>query len=142
MMRHILYLVTRLQHDSANYDWNLNDGCEGDEDDPSEFDDEDENEGVGTLYGSNAFMFNGVDDFEFFRQTAPHQASRMRRLSFQIHWIDRFACFEMLVSTLSLLIVGDSKVEVVVWLMTHHHEPGISECKGLREGSKRRAQTV
>ncbi|RYC82713.1 hypothetical protein BFJ63_vAg14379 [Fusarium oxysporum f. sp. narcissi] len=44
MMRHILYLATRLQRDSVNYDENLNEGCEGDEDEPSDCDDEDEDE--------------------------------------------------------------------------------------------------
>jgi hypothetical protein len=46
MMRHILYLVTRLQRDSANYDWNLNEGCKGDEDEPSDCEDEDEDDEV------------------------------------------------------------------------------------------------
>ncbi|KAH7231402.1 uncharacterized protein BKA55DRAFT_696320 [Fusarium redolens] len=44
MMRHILYLVTLLQRDATNYDWNPDEGCEGDGDEPSDCDDEVEDE--------------------------------------------------------------------------------------------------
>ncbi|EXL65654.1 hypothetical protein FOPG_18126 [Fusarium oxysporum f. sp. conglutinans race 2 54008] len=44
MIHHILYLVSLLQGEAANYDENLNDGSEQDEDEHSDYDDEDENE--------------------------------------------------------------------------------------------------
>lgn len=46
MMRHILYLVTLLQREATNYNWNLDEGCEGDEDDPSdsEYEEDDDDE--------------------------------------------------------------------------------------------------
>jgi hypothetical protein len=46
MMRHILYLVTLLQREATNYNWNLDEGCEGDEDKPSdsEYEDDDDDE--------------------------------------------------------------------------------------------------
>ncbi|KAF5572192.1 hypothetical protein FPCIR_14349 [Fusarium pseudocircinatum] len=47
MIRHILYLVSLLQGEEANCDENLNRDSEGDEDEPSNFDDEDGNEDDG-----------------------------------------------------------------------------------------------
>ncbi|PNP60709.1 hypothetical protein FNYG_14562 [Fusarium nygamai] len=61
MMRHILYLVTRLQRDSANYYWDLNEGCEGDEDEPSDCEYEDDEEDD---HGIDEECFKKYDRFE------------------------------------------------------------------------------
>ncbi|KAI3572852.1 hypothetical protein IWW34DRAFT_890814 [Fusarium oxysporum f. sp. albedinis] len=63
MMRHILYLVTRLQRDVANYDWNLDEGCEGDEDELSDCDDEDEDDEEDD-HGTDEECINEYDRFE------------------------------------------------------------------------------
>ncbi|SPJ88777.1 uncharacterized protein FTOL_12671 [Fusarium torulosum] len=44
MMHHILYLVTLLQREATSYDWIMDEGYEGDEDEPSDCADEEEEE--------------------------------------------------------------------------------------------------